>query len=307
MPLDEQTKRFLDVMALQPQRNVETMSLAELRESVMTMLKIAVPADDPSLSVDDRSTPDGVRVRVYVPPEARGVLVYFHGGGWVVGNTAIVDPVCRRIASKARCAVVSVDYRLAPEHKFPIPFDDCFAATRYAFENYHELATAGPRRIAVGGDSAGGNLAAAVCLKARDEGPPIALQLLVYPAVDTNFNTKSYLDNAKGYGLLRSEMIWFWKQYLNTQEDESNPLAAPNRAADLSGLPRAVVLTAEFDVLRDEGEAYANRLREAGVEVDLRRHEGMIHGFFWHAGMIDRGREAIDSAAATLRSTFQAD
>lgn len=307
MPLDEQTKRFLDVMALQPQRNVETMSLAELRESVMAMLKIAVPSVDPAIRVEDRITPEGVSVRVYIPPQARGVLVYFHGGGWVVGNTAIVEPICRRIASKAGCAVVSVDYRLAPEHKFPIPFEDCFAATRYSFEHYHTLAHAGPQRIAVGGDSAGGNLAAAVCLKARSDGPPIALQLLVYPATDLNFNTNSYLDNAKGYGLLRSEMIWFWKQYLNTTEDESNPLAVPHKAADLSGLPRAVVLTAEFDVLRDEGEAYARRLQEAGVEVDLRRHEGMIHGFFWHAGMIDRGRDAIDSAAATLRLIFQTD
>ena len=197
--------------------------------------------------------------------------------------------------------MVSVDYRLAPEHKFPIPAEDCYAATRHVAENAAAFG-ADPDRIAVGGDSAGGNLAAAVTLMARDRGGPrLSFQLLIYPATDFAFDTSSYRANAEGFGLTRKAARWYWSQYLPRPEDGANPLASPLRAQDLRGLPPARVITAEYDPLRDEGEAYAARLRAAGVRAEVRRFDGQIHGFFSMCGIMDQGKAAIDDAAAALR------
>ncbi|MCZ7537548.1 MAG: alpha/beta hydrolase, partial [Acidimicrobiia bacterium] len=196
------------------------------------------------------------------------------------------------------------DYRLAPESRFPAAPEDCFAATRWVSEHARELG-GDPQRVAVAGDSAGGNLAAVVALMARERGgPALAHQLLVYPVTDHAFDTASYEANAEGYFLTRDMMRWFWGHYLGDSEEGSHPHASPLRAMELSGLPSATVVTAEYDPLRDEGEAYAERLAKAGVPTELRRYDGMIHGFFGMTHAIDRAREAIDYAAGALRKAF---
>ncbi|MCY4583000.1 MAG: alpha/beta hydrolase [Chloroflexi bacterium] len=240
------------------------------------------------------------------PPSATGlpVCMWFHGGGWVVGSIATNDATCRALANAAGAIIVSVDYRLAPEHKFPVPFDDCYAATEWAADNAASLG-GDPSRLAVAGASAGGNLAAAVALRARDEnGPSLLHQSLIYPVVDNNFERPSYVENAEGYGLSYPTMRYFWQCYLADEADASNPYVAPMAAEDLSGLPSAYVLTCEYDPLRDEGEAYAERLREAGVPVKVSRYDGMIHAFF-NAGIpFTRTWDAINEAAAELRKAF---
>jgi acetyl esterase len=245
-------------------------------------------------------------VRLYTPP-GRGpfpVLVYFHGGGWVIGNIAAYDPTCRALTNAAGCVVVSVEYRLAPEHKFPAAPEDCYAALQWVATNAAAI-NGEPARLAIGGDSAGGNLTAVVAQMARDRGgPPLVYQVLVYPVTDYNYNTASYRENADGYLLTRDAMGWFWNHYLRSQADGSNPLASPLRAPNLRGLPPALVLTAEFDPLRDEGEAYAARLQETGVPVTLKRYDGMIHGFFSLGTVLDQGKQAMADAAAALRGAF---
>jgi acetyl esterase len=202
--------------------------------------------------------------------------------------------------------VVSVDYRLAPEHKFPAGLDDCVSATRWVADHAHEL-NGDASRIAIGGDSAGGNLAAAAALRLRDEGgPPLCGQLLIYPVTDYHTpGTPSYEQNAEGYGLTRDTMVWFWDHYLNEPSEAANPLASPLRARDLSGLPPALVVTAEYDPLRDEGEFYAARLREAGTRAITSRWDGMNHGFFFWAGRVDKAGEAMAESCGWLRQAFQ--
>ena len=227
-------------------------------------------------SVHDRAVPGpegDIPVRVYTPAGTGPLpaIVYFHGGGWVIGNLEIVDRPCRALAAAAAAVVVSVDYRLAPEHRYPAAFDDCYAATVWVAEHAAELGV-DPATIAVAGDSAGGNLAAAVALAARDRGgPALAAQLLIYPVTDFNFDTDSYRENAEGYLLTRGSMYWFWAHYLGAQELPKDPYACPLRAGSLAGLPPAYVATGEYDPLRDEGEAYAWRLAEAGVAVRDRK------------------------------------
>jgi acetyl esterase len=207
------------------------------------------------------------------------LLAYFHGGGFVYCSLETHDNTCRRLANATGATVVSVDYRLAPEHAFPAAADDCLAATRWVHDHADELG-GDPARLAVGGDSAGGNLAAVTALRARDEGgPALVAQLLVYPVIDAACGTLSFDENGEGYFLEAPTMRWFWEQYL-AGADGRHPHASPCNAADLSGLPPAVVVTAEFDVLRDEGEHYAELLRAAGVDARSHRYDGMIHGFF---------------------------
>jgi acetyl esterase len=261
--------------------------------------------------VENRAIPGpgpDVLVRIYTP-EGRGrfpVLVWFHGGGWVVGDLETADGTARRLTAQAGCVVVSVDYRLAPEARFPAAAEDCYAVTQWVAANAAGI-DADPGRIAVGGDSSGGNLAAVVSLMARDRGvsPPV-FQLLVYPVIARDFDTGSYRQNGEGYGITSDSMKWYWDLYLTDDADASNPYAAPLLAKDLSGLPPALVITAEFDPLRDEGEAYAQRLREAGVTVTYSRYDGMIHGFFGMPAFIDRGRIAVGEASAALKAAFSA-
>ena len=226
--------------------------------------------------------PDGsVDVRVLVPIEpSMGVIVYYHGGGWVVGSIDESDTLGRKLAERTSCAVVLVDYRLAPEHRYPVAVDDSYAALEWTAEHMNDIA-GGEVPLIVAGDSAGGNLSAVMAIRARDRnGPEIAMQVLVYPVTDANFDRPSYLDPENQLLLTRDSMIWFFDHYIPEVERRTEPDASPLYADDLSGLPPAVVLTAEHDPLRDEGEEYAQRLMDAGVDVDLQRHKGQMHAFF---------------------------
>ncbi|HUZ20554.1 MAG TPA: alpha/beta hydrolase [Acidimicrobiales bacterium] len=231
--------------------------------------------------VADRVVPGGPPVRTYLPAGGDGgrLLVFLHGGGWVAGDIDSSDAICRRLANLTRSTVVNVEYRLAPEHPFPAAFDDCVAATAWAAAHAVELG-ADPARLVVAGSSAGGNLAAAVALASREPGAAaVALQLLICPALDPRMGADSYAHHGEGYLLERDQMEWFWAQYLRESPDRTNGYAAPALMEDLAGAPPAVVVTAEFDPLRDEGEAYARRLAAAGVAVEVLRLEGQVHGF----------------------------
>jgi acetyl esterase len=309
MPIDPQARALLDERAGWGFAPAHQTTPEQARKNMLARLELAPVTPEPIARVENRTipTPDGpLPVRVYAPQSTRAlpVLVYFHGGGWVQGNLDTHDDVCRALANRAECLVISVDYRLAPEHRFPAAVDDCYAATCWAAENADSIG-GDPSRIAVGGDSAGGNLAAAVALMARDEGgPELVYQLLIYPVTEANFETASYRENAEGYGLMRETMIWFWDQYLGSEEDARNPYAAPGQAKDLTGLPPALVITAGYDVLRDEAELYAKRLKEAGGQVELAQYPGLIHGFFGMAPWIDEARRGLEAAAGALKAAF---
>jgi acetyl esterase len=248
-----------------------------------------------------------IPVRIYTPSAADApspCLVYFHGGGWVIGTLDGYDAICTIVANRSGCKVVSVDYRLSPEHKFPVPFDDCYAALQWVHSSHREIGV-DPDRIAVGGDSAGGNLSAAVAIKARDtNGPPLRHQLLVYPVTNYAFDTQSYRDNADRYLLTADMMHWFWDHYLESPSDGAHPLASPLRAENLAGLPPATVVTAEYDPLRDEGEAYANRLAEAGVPVEHIRYDGHIHAFWQMPAVFPAALQAADVAGVHLQKSL---
>ena len=252
--------------------------------------------------------PEGeIPIRIYTP-DGRGpfpVLIYFHGGGWVICNLDTHDSLCRHLATRISCVVVSVDYRLAPEHKFPAAAEDAYAATEWVALNADHLKV-DPNRIAVGGDSAGGNLAAVTAIIARDKaGPPLVHQLLVYPATDlSSMDSNSYREHGQDYILTKDSMEYYVSHYLAREEDALDPHASPLLASDLGGLPPALIITAEFDVLTDEGEAYANRLKKAGVPVKYTCYKGMIHAFFSMAGVVDRTMDALGEAAAALREAF---
>lgn len=249
-------------------------------------------------------------VRIYTPPgaleEPLPALMFFHGGGHVVGSLDTHDLVARNLCVGGGCVVISVDYRMGPEDPFPAAPEDCFAATCWVASNAESLGV-DPSRIAVSGDSAGGNLAAVVALMARDAGGPgLCFQLLVYPVADYAFDTPSYSTWAEGAGILTAKgMTWFRDHYLSRREDRLDWRAAPLRAEDLSGLPPALVITAECDVLHDEGVLYAEALARAGVRVEHRDYPGMMHGFFSFAPVIDDGAAAQEFAAARLRAVFR--
>ncbi len=304
MPLDPQVRDYLAKMAALRLPGFHTMPPAESRR-LFQMVRAMGARPEPVAEAVDRLLGGSIPARSYLPigpaPGPRPALVYYHGGGWVLGNLETVDGLCRSLANASGCVVVSVDYRLSPEAKFPAAVDDCYEAARIVAAEAGSFGV-DPGRVAVGGDSAGGNLAAAVALRARDRGDlPLALQWLVYPILDFAFDTRTYCDHAEGFGLTREMMIWYWDQYLARPEDGGHPLASPMRAADLSGLPPALVMTAECDVLRDEGEAYAARLIAAGVAVDLRRCAGQIHGFLQMGDVVDAARDAVRDAARALR------
>jgi acetyl esterase len=305
MPLTAQAKAFLDEVAAKGSPPAYTLPPAEAR------LNRDVPLEPgPEVaSAEDHAIPHPtgtIPVRVYTP-HGNGpfpVLVWFHGGGWVIGSLESADGTCRRLTAGAACTVVSVAYRLAPEWKFPTAAEDSYAATVWVARNAPSI-NVDTSRLAVGGDSAGGNLATVVALMSRDRGgPPIVFQLLIYPVTDRNFSTNSYRENATGYRLTRDHMRWYWDHYLRTDADAANPYAAPLQAADLSGLPPALIITAEFDPLRDEGEAYAEGLRQAGVPTTCTRYAGVPHLFYMVPGRIAEARRAIDQSCAALKTAF---
>ena len=248
-------------------------------------------------------------IRIYTPHEpGQGeqlpILVYFHGGGFVVGSLDSYEAVCRALANRAGCIVVSVGYRLAPEHPFPAAVEDCHAALDWVAANAAEL-DGDPARLAVGGDSAGGNLAAVTAVQARDlGGPDLALQVLIYPATASAPDSESHHRFAEKLFLTRRTILWFYQQYLSAPEDATDPRYAPLLTPDLKGLPPALLIVAGYDPLRDEGLAYGGRLREAGVPVELSNYENMVHGFLNLGDVVDRAREAIDQVARALREAF---
>ncbi|MEV5848568.1 alpha/beta hydrolase [Streptomyces sp. NPDC051985] len=283
MALDEATARLLSGMAEAGSKPIHEMTPKEARELSASLGDMYGPGPAVA-SVGDESAPgpDGdIPVRIFVPEgTVRAVIVYYHGGGWVIGALDEFDTMARKLADATRAAVVLVDYRLAPENPYPAAAEDAWAALRWADAQAGRIA--GSRvPLIVAGDSAGGNLAAVVSQRARREGGPgIALQILVYPVTDADLDTASYVDPANQLMLDRESMRWFWDHYAPDEQDRARPDASPLRATDLTGLPPAVVLTAEHDVLRDEGEAYADRLRAAGVPVAHRRFPGQMHAFF---------------------------
>lgn len=300
-------RALLEAMDAEGAPPLESLSPQEARDAARAALKDAAGEPEPVARLEDLQIPGpggAIRLRVYWPEAdpLRPGLVYFHGGGWVVCDLETHDVPCRAVARQSGAVVVSVDYRLAPEHKFPAAVEDAYAATRWVAANAERLGI-DARRIAVGGDSAGGNLAAVVARKCRDEGgPPLVLQVLVYPVTNlASLETPSYREFAEGYHLTRSEMEWFRAHYLGRPEDAAHPDASPLLAPDLRGLPPALVITAECDPLRDEGEAYAQRMREAGVRVALTRYPGTIHPFFSLAGVLPEGREAVAQVAAAVK------
>ncbi len=260
-------------------------------------------------SVESRTVPgpDGeIPVRVYRPSNDPGlpIVVYFHGGGWVIGSLETHDNSCRALANAVEAVVVSVDYRLAPEHKFPAAIDDAFAATQWVADHAAELG-GDAARIAVAGDSAGGNLAAVVSIMARDaRGPALVHQLLVYPATDGERDCASMRANATGYFLERDSMRWFDGLYLRDERDRADWRFSPLRADSLAGLPPAFVLTAEFDPLCDQGEAYARRLEQEGVPVELRRYDGVFHGFFGMRDLMEPAQQAFDDVSKAMREAL---
>lgn len=297
-------EREADGMVPLYQQSVEDARRADLA----AIREEAAPPEPVAEVVEERVLgPAGdLPIRVYRPrtDERLPALIYLFGGGWVLGTLDTCDAICRRLANGSGCAIVSVGYRLAPEHRFPAAVEDCHAAVSWLGEHGARLGL-DPRRLAVGGDSAGGNLAAVTAQLARDRGgPPLRFQLLVYPVTDHLADTPSMRENDDRYFFNRRSAAWYRSHYLARAEDGASPLASPLRAADFAGLPPALVITADLDPLRDEGEAYAERLRAAGVPVELTRYEGMIHGFFVMTGRLDASERALDQAAAAVRSAL---
>jgi acetyl esterase len=308
MPVAAELQPYLDSLADADMPAVETLPLDVIRETALAFAHSGAKEAEPVDVVEDRHLPGpagDIPVRVYDPDpeETSPVVAYFHGGGFVFMNIDTHDRVCRRLANAANAVVVSVDYRLAPEHRFPAALDDCMAVTHWLTEHAAELA-GDPARIAVAGDSAGGNLAAATALAARNGGPGLAAQVLVYPVIDAACGTRSFDENAEGYLLTASTMRWFWEEYLGPGGDPADPYASVLHTADLGDAPPALVITAEYDVLRDEGEAFAHRLRDAGVDVSSLRYPGMIHGFLTMDALTPASGEAMAEIAAFLTPVF---
>ena len=307
MPLDPGLKLVLDQLAANPGPQLHELPVAQAR---IFFDQMQLPRPEVKVAaVEDRRLPGPageIPVRVY-RPEGRAplpALVYFHGGGWVIGSLETHDGSCRDLANRIGCVVVSVDYRLAPEARYPAAAEDCYAATKWVAGNAKALGV-DAARLGIGGDSAGGNLAAVVALMARDRGgPALRHQLLIYPVTDADFSRASYRENAEGYLLTTKAMEWFWGHYVPDPARRQEPYAAPLRAKELSGLPPAFVLTAEYDPLRDEGEAYAKRLQQAGVKTRLQRYDGAIHGFFAMGLLAEVARKAVDDAAAEARKAL---
>jgi len=313
MPLDPVLQELVDHTNANPPPAGPALPVAEQRRLIHELIESTFTAfTEPGPELPDvhdeqvAGSHGAFGVRIYTPdaPEPHPALVYLHGGAWWLGDLAQVDAECRSLAHGASCVVVSVDYHLAPEHKFPIAVEDCYAALCWTAKNAERLRI-DPRRIAVGGASAGGNLAACVALMARDRGgPALAFQLLDIPATDTRLDAPSMTENGSDYVLTRAGVEQGWGYYLRGTQDASNPYASPMHAESLTGLPPALVITCEYDPLRDEGEAYARRLEEAGVPTTCKRYDGLIHGALMFTKLLPQARACRDQKIAALAAAL---
>jgi acetyl esterase len=303
MPLRDEITAFLTEMAASGVKPIEESSpeevralVADLKELYGTGPEMARVEEHTVRGADGGSFP----VRVLVPEGSpRGVFIYYHGGGWVIGAIEEFDTLARKLAARTGCAVVLVDYRLAPEYRYPTAADDAYAVLEWVAGRVDDIAGA-EVPIIVGGDSAGGNLSAVTAQRSRDRGgPAVAVQALVYPVTDADVDNASYRADENQLMLTRDGMVWFWDHYAPDQARRKEIDASPLQAEDLSGLPPAVVILAEYDVLRDEGQAYADRLQDAGVPVEVHVHPGQMHGFFTLL-MLPGHDEAIDQINASL-------
>jgi acetyl esterase len=306
MPLDRDAADLLDTLAAIGAPALSDGTIDEARANYEAAPR---PEGDPVERIEDRFVPGpggDIAVRLYASSQASElpVLMFFHGGGWVLSSVDGHDHMARRLAARTGALIASVEYRLAPEHPFPAPHDDCWAATAWAVAHAAEWG-GDPARIAVCGDSAGANLAAGVALRARDEGVELALQALIYPCIDDRQAVyPSMRENADGYFLTAADMVWFWDHFVPPQYRD-DPRAVPARATDLSGSAPALVITAEFDPLRDEGEQYGRRLLEAGVPTTITRYPGVVHGFVTRWAAIARAEHAHDEIAAVIQATLR--
>jgi acetyl esterase len=308
VPLDPQLQAMRDQRERDNVPPLYTMSLAEARAEDLASIRASGGEPEPVHEVTNLTIagPGGdLALRLYRPAGEGPLpaLLYFFGGGWVLGTIDTADGVSRSLANASGALVVVTGYRLAPEHPFPAAVDDCYAAVGWVAGHAAEIG-ADPARLAVGGDSAGGNLAAVVALRARAGGQALAGQLLVYPNTDQLADDQSMRDSGDPFLFNRHSVAWYRQHYLANPGDAANPLASPLRAESLAGLPPALVITAEYDPLRDQGEAYARRLADDGVQVELSRYPGMAHGFFTMAGTVDASGAAIAQAASRLRAWF---
>lgn len=312
MELDPQVRAVLDALAAMNLASPDQLPVAEARVQFMRSRAAYVASAEDVAAVRDVALPGPggpIAARLYRPhgsrpDQALPAFVFFHGGGWVFGNLDSHDALCRSLANAARCAVLAVDYRLAPEHRFPAAVDDALAAIRFAASEGRALGI-DATRIAAGGDSAGGNLVAVAAIAFRDQdGPRLALQVLLYPVTDLSLESASYATLGQGYMLTLDRMRYFRRQYLRDDGDVADWRASPLRAADLSRLPPALIVTASHDPLVEEGKAYADRLAAAGVPVTYRCYDGMVHGFMTMAGAVHVGRTAIEETALALRSAL---
>jgi acetyl esterase len=316
MTLHPQAQAVLDLVAANGAVRPSDANLADIRTGFALLVAMGAGTPEPVAEVRDIEVPAtpraaAVPARVYRPSAAGSlpVVVFFHGGGWTIGGIGDYDPIARQIANRSGAVVVSVGYRLAPEHPYPAPLDDCWAATSWVAEHASEIG-GDPSRLAVMGDSAGGNIAAVLAQRAaREGGPRLALQVLVYPVTDCRFDTPSYVENGKGNLLDVEQMRWFFDCYTRGGDDASDPaisplLAVDLRAGELRHLAPALIITAEHDPLRDEGEAYAAVLEAAGAEVALSRYDGMIHAFFGLGAVFDAANDAMAEVGSALHAAF---
>ena len=296
MPLDPQARAWLDAGVAAGTRPYQELGVEEARRLIDANARDLFGALEEVARVEDIDI-DGVAGRLYEPIGAGpGALVWLHGGGWAIGSLESHDPLCRALSARSGSRVVAVDYRLAPEHPHPAALEDAWTATTWAS---HEL---GP--IAVGGDSAGGHLTAVVALRARDRGLPLRLQALVVPVTDYAFETASYAEHGTGCGLERTTMEWFWRLYVADRADAADREVSPLRAPDVSATAPAFVVTAEYDPLRDEGEAYAAKLRAAGVPLHVAGFKTLPHGYANFTHLLPAARSAIDRTALLLRQAL---
>ncbi|MBT3369526.1 MAG: alpha/beta hydrolase [Rhodospirillaceae bacterium] len=312
MAVDGDIQKILDLIKQAGRPPYREQTLEEARAGYQVMVNLMDPEEEPIHRSQDRSIPGPageIPVRVYWPREAGsgetlGVFIYLHGGGFVIGDLDTHDPLCRRLCNRGDCIVVSVDYRLAPEHPFPASGEDCIAAMNWCAANAAELG-GDPSRLAIGGDSAGGNLSAVCALAARDaDGPDLRLQLLIYPGVAPHQDSQSHAAFAEGYVLTRDNIAWFMEQYTGGRDLSTDPNFAPTIAADHGGQAPAEIIVAGYDPLRDEGMAYAEALSAAGVPTNLVNYEGAVHAFMQYYGASSACREAVEHCGSVLKTAL---